>query len=107
MRIHSTSIWIKILWIAYREAYLSFKTEDRLSCWCAERKLSSFIFWFFSEADVFFKLNSIMKSFCYASDNYAKVSRALHIVKCKYASHMKAFQDFNTAIGFLSTIRQV
>lgn len=25
-------------------------------------------------AEVFFKLNSIMKSFCYASDNYAKVS---------------------------------
>jgi len=59
------------------------------------------------EADVFFKLNSIMKSFCYASDNYAKVSRALHIVKCKYSSHMKAFKDFNIAIGFLSTIRQV
>ena len=29
-------------------------------------------------ADVFFKLNSIMKSFCYASDNYAKV-RVFHV----------------------------
>lgn len=83
MRLHSTSISIKILWIAYREAYLSFNTEDRLSCRCAERKLRVHSYSdFFSEADVFFKLNSIMKSFCYASDNYAKVSRALHIVKC-------------------------
>lgn len=29
-------------------------------------------------AEVFFKLNSIMKSFCYASDNYAKV-RVFHL----------------------------
>ncbi|XP_015777511.1 PREDICTED: spatacsin-like [Acropora digitifera] len=34
------------------------------------------------EADVFFKLNSIMKSFCYASDNYAKVNCYRHSQSC-------------------------
>ena len=37
-------------------------------------------------AEIFFKLNSIMKSFCYASDNYAKV-RVFHLtfsVTCTY-----------------------
>lgn len=74
---------------------------------CRTGAYSCFIFLFLLEADVFFKLNSIMKSFCYASDNYAKVSRALYIVKCKYSSHMKAFQKSNMAIGLLSTIRQI
>ena len=35
----------------------------------------------FVEAEAFFKLNSIMKSFCYASDNYAKVSRAIQTLQ--------------------------
>jgi len=33
-------------------------------------------------ADVFFKLNSIMKSFCYASDNYAKENCWRHSQSC-------------------------
>ncbi|XP_068741533.1 spatacsin-like isoform X2 [Montipora capricornis] len=34
------------------------------------------------EAEAFFKLNSIMKSFCYASDNYAKVNCWRHSQSC-------------------------
>lgn len=44
---------------------MSFLSKDEIIF------LSNFVI---QGAEVFFKLNSIMKSFCYASDNYAKVS---------------------------------
>lgn len=57
----------------------SLKLQDHVSFFHScdlswQRFLMDMLLSISGAAEVFFKLNSIMKSFCYASDNYAKVS---------------------------------